>query len=56
MMIGLESPPALGNDLEVESGLVESPLWHSLVRGEFTDCWSHVNSELSSPKGVTKKG
>ena len=55
MMIGLESP-ALGNDLGVESGFVESPFWHSLVREEFTLCWSHVDSELSSPKYITKKG
>ena len=51
MMIGLE-PPALGNDLWVESGFVESPFWHSLVRC----CWSHVDSELSFSKDVTKKG
>ena len=56
MMIGLESPPALGNDLGVKCGFVESPFWHSLVRGEFTVCWSHIDSELSSPKDVTKKG
>ena len=31
MMIGLE-PPALGNDLRVESGFVESPVLHSFVR------------------------
>ena len=46
----------LGNDLGVESGFVESPSWHSLIREEFTVCWSHVDSELSSPKDVTKKG
>ena len=52
MMIGLEPPPALGNDLRVEYGFVEPPFWHSLVRCS----WSHVDSELSSPKDVTKKG
>ena len=49
-------PPALGNDLGVESGFVESPFWHSLVRGDFTVCWSHVDSGLSSPRDATKKG
>ena len=46
----------LGNDLGVESGLVESPHWHSFVREEFNVCWSHVEAELSSSKDVTKKG
>ena len=50
MMIGLESI-TLGNDLWVESSFVESPFWHSLVRC----CWSHIDSELSSPKYVTNK-
>ena len=48
-------PYVLGNHLGVESGFVESPFWHSFVREEFTVCWSHVASELSSPKDVTKK-
>ena len=55
MMIGLEST-VLGNDLRVESGFVGSPFWHYFVREEFTVCWSHVDSELSFPKNVTKKG
>ena len=54
-MIGLESP-VMGKDLDVESDFVESTFWHSLVREAFTICWSHVDSELSSPKDVTKKG
>ena len=45
----------MGNDLGVESGFVEPPFWYSLVREEFTVCWSHVDSEFSSPKDVTKK-
>ena len=48
-------PPTLGNDLGVEYGFVESPFWHSLVRGEFTVCWSHTDSELSSPKDERRK-
>ena len=49
MMIGLEH-------LGVESGFVKSPFRHSLVKEEFTVCWSHVDSKLSFPKDVTKKG
>ena len=51
-------PPALGIHLGVAPDLIESPFWHSLAYNRRVHClfWSHVGSERSSLRDVTKKG